>query len=68
MIKEIADPISNQGWPASVQQSLAEVPTDVQAIQDGYISITPLQYNLTSVTGLEQVMPKLTNLAFGAAS
>ncbi len=26
--------------------------TDVQAVRDNYIAITPLQYNLTSVTGL----------------
>ena len=27
-------------------------PTDVQAIRDNYITITPLQYNLTAATGL----------------
>jgi len=59
VIEEIEDPISSQGWPQAVQQSLAEVPTDVQAIQEGYISVTPLQYNLTSVTGLQQIMPDL---------
>jgi len=63
VIEEIEDPISSQGWPPSVQQSLAEVPTDVRAIQEGYISITPLQYNLTSVTGLQQIMPGLTDLS-----
>lgn len=62
VIEEIEDPISSQGWPPSVQQSLAEVPTDVQTIQAGYISITPLQYNLTSVTGLQQIMPGLAAL------
>ena len=61
VVEEIEDPISSQGWPLDVQQSLAMVPTDVQAIQDGYISITPLQYNLTAVTGLQQIAPeKLT--------
>ena len=30
----------------------AHVPTDVQAIRDHYISLTPLQYNLTSIRGL----------------
>jgi len=35
----------------------------VRAIQEGYISITPLQYNLTSVTGLQQIMPGLTDLS-----
>ena len=29
----------------------AHIPTDVQAIRDRYISITPLQYNLTDVRG-----------------
>jgi 5'-nucleotidase len=33
--------------------SLSEqAPTDVQAIRDNYITITPLQYNLTAATGL----------------
>lgn len=29
----------------------AQIPTDVQAIRENYISITPLQYNLTDVRG-----------------
>lgn len=29
-----------------------EVPTDVQAIRDKYISVTPLQYNLTDTAGV----------------
>lgn len=29
------------------------IPTDVQAIRDNYITITPLQYNLTDVMGFE---------------
>ena len=29
-----------------------EVPTDVQAIREQYISVTPLQYNLTDVAGV----------------
>jgi len=29
----------------------SEVPTDVQAIRDRYISVTPLQYNLTDAAG-----------------
>lgn len=29
-----------------------QAPTDVQAIRDNYITITPLQYNLTATTGL----------------
>jgi broad specificity polyphosphatase/5'/3'-nucleotidase SurE len=31
------------------------LPTDVQAIRDRYISLTPLQYNLTFVRGLSQM-------------
>ncbi|MEA5509135.1 5'/3'-nucleotidase SurE [Crocosphaera sp. UHCC 0190] len=30
-----------------------DIPTDVQAIQHNYITITPLQYNLTDVAGFE---------------
>ncbi|HAC62402.1 MAG TPA: 5'/3'-nucleotidase SurE [Cyanothece sp. UBA12306] len=30
-----------------------DIPTDVQAIQHNYITITPLQYNLTDVEGFE---------------
>lgn len=30
-----------------------DIPTDVQAIQDNYITITPLQYNLTDVAGFD---------------
>jgi 5'-nucleotidase len=32
-----------------------DVPADVQAIREKYISITPLQYNLTYATGLKQL-------------
>lgn len=30
----------------------SDIPTDVQAIRDNYISVTPLQYNLTDVAGV----------------
>ncbi|WP_346290681.1 5'/3'-nucleotidase SurE [Sphaerothrix gracilis] len=36
----------------SVKTGKVSVPADVQAIQANYITITPLQYNLTSATGL----------------
>jgi 5'-nucleotidase len=62
VIEEIEDPISSQGLPPAVQQTLGAILTDVQAVQDGYISITPLQYNLTSVTGLNQIIPGLDAL------
>ncbi|PZO34472.1 MAG: 5'/3'-nucleotidase SurE [Shackletoniella antarctica] len=51
-IQEIEDPLPNQGWPLELKQSLAAIPTDVQAIRDRYISVTPLQYNLTAVGDL----------------
>jgi 5'-nucleotidase len=35
--------------------STTQIPTDVQAIRDRYISITPLQYNLTAPQGLNQL-------------
>lgn len=38
----------------------ADIPTDVQAVKDNYIAITPLQYNLTDVTGISS----LPNLKF----
>lgn len=50
--EEVEDPLTNQGWPVELQHALKQIPTDVQAIGEGYISITPLQYNLTSATGL----------------
>ncbi len=37
---------------AEASETLDQVPTDVQAIRDNYITLTPLQYNLTAVTGL----------------
>ena len=35
-----------------------DVPTDVEAIANNYITITPLQYNLTYVSGLKQLASK----------
>jgi 5'-nucleotidase len=32
-----------------------DIPTDVQAIRKNYITITPLQYNLTDVCGVEHL-------------
>ncbi|MFB2971474.1 5'/3'-nucleotidase SurE [Aerosakkonema sp. BLCC-F183] len=32
-----------------------DIPTDVKAIRDNYITITPLQYDLTSATGLHNL-------------
>ena len=33
----------------------SQIPTDVQAVSNNYISITPLQYNLTYAAGLEEL-------------
>jgi 5'-nucleotidase len=33
----------------------ADVPTDVQAIRDKYITVTPLQYNLTDPAGVDSL-------------
>ncbi|WOD38021.1 5'/3'-nucleotidase SurE [Nodosilinea sp. E11] len=51
-IADLEDPLPNQGWPPELKQSLTTIPTDVQAIHDRYISVTPLQYNLTAVGDL----------------
>lgn len=47
---EEVEPEQNLGIPK-------EILTDVQAIRQNYITVTPLQYNLTSVAGLNQ-LPK----------
>lgn len=38
-----------------VPDAIEDAPTDVQAVRENYISITPLQYNLTSAKGLGQL-------------
>lgn len=35
---------------------LQAIPTDMQAIRDNYISITPLQYNLTYIDGVDSLI------------
>jgi 5'-nucleotidase len=40
-----------------------DVPTDVQAIRDNYITITPLHYNLTSPLGLNMTQEWTTGLS-----
>ncbi|MBD1917518.1 MULTISPECIES: 5'/3'-nucleotidase SurE [Cyanophyceae] len=51
-VEDIEDPLPNQGWPPDLTQAMVAIPTDVQAIRDRYISVTPLQYNLTAVGDL----------------
>lgn len=55
VVEEASEPIAHQGWPPEIIQALEAVPTDIQAVKAGYISITPLQYNLTSLTGVPQL-------------
>lgn len=44
--------------PEIASIELGASPTDVQAIRDNYITITPLQYNLTCATGLDQLQKR----------
>ncbi|HIK46357.1 MAG TPA: 5'/3'-nucleotidase SurE [Leptolyngbyaceae cyanobacterium M65_K2018_010] len=53
VIEELEDAAIHQAWPPDLQKALAAIPTDVQTIKEGYISITPLHHNLTAVTGLK---------------
>lgn len=45
-----------------VEPILADVPTDVEAIASNYITITPLQYNLTYASKLKQLTDKKFDL------
>lgn len=38
-----------------------DIPTDVEAIRQNYITVTPLQYNLTYASGLEQLRQRPFN-------
>ncbi|NET30440.1 MAG: 5'/3'-nucleotidase SurE [Cyanothece sp. SIO1E1] len=57
-LEEIDDEACDSGvrsHPSDLQKSLElvhQMPTDVQKIRDNYITITPLQYNLTCVSSL----------------
>lgn len=67
VLEDVEDPIAQQHYPPALRDSLLAIATDVEAIQAGYISITPLQYNLTAVTGLtalaDWVPPKVADRA-----
>jgi 5'-nucleotidase len=41
-----------------------DIPTDVQAIRNNYITVTPLQYNLTYASGLQQLQKWELNFPF----
>jgi 5'-nucleotidase len=49
---EVVEEIAQQD---SDQFSQINIPTDVEAIKDDYITITPLQYNLTDITIAKQL-------------
>lgn len=56
-VVETSDVVSPSHFPQGIQSVhqldwWQQTSTDVQAIRDRFISITPLQYNLTCVTGL----------------
>ncbi|MBD0267099.1 MAG: 5'/3'-nucleotidase SurE [Cyanobacteria bacterium Co-bin8] len=63
VLEDVEDPIGNQGWPEETAQALRPVSTDVQAVKENYISITPLQYNLTSLAGLPQLQTAIADPA-----
>lgn len=52
VLEEVEDPVAQQPYPPAQRASMLAIATDVQAVQEGYVSITPLQYNLTAVGGL----------------
>ncbi|HEY9764463.1 MAG TPA: 5'/3'-nucleotidase SurE [Trichocoleus sp.] len=55
VLEEVEESLANAGWPPETAQALQGIPTDVQAAKENYISITPLQYNLTSLAGIPQL-------------
>ncbi|NJL23498.1 MAG: hypothetical protein HC895_26085 [Leptolyngbyaceae cyanobacterium SM1_3_5] len=61
LLEEVDDPTEEfTAWPNAqlepVDRSwLQAMATDVQAIRRSYITVTPLQYNLTCGTGLQQL-------------
>ncbi|MDJ0702415.1 MAG: 5'/3'-nucleotidase SurE [Leptolyngbyaceae cyanobacterium MO_188.B28] len=61
VIEEIEPETSDFGGrsqPLNGQEGLESthyIPTDVEAIKENYITITPLQYNLTSLSGLSHL-------------
>ncbi|MBD2257361.1 5'/3'-nucleotidase SurE [Pseudanabaena sp. FACHB-2040] len=63
VLEDVEDPIGNQGWSEETAQALRPVSTDVQAVKENYISITPLQYNLTSLAGLPQLQTAIADPA-----
>lgn len=58
---DIEDPLTAQIWPEPVYQHIKALPTDVQAIREGYVSITPLQYNLTALADIMVVKDWMAN-------
>jgi 5'-nucleotidase len=59
VLEEVEDEVEQA--PAAVAAALRAVPSDVQAVKQNYISITPLQYNLTALAGLAQLAAAIDN-------
>lgn len=57
VIQEVED-APHPEWDQATAAAVKALPTDVAAIQQGYISITPLQYNLTAIRGLAELLGK----------
>lgn len=62
VLEDLEDPIAELGWPDAVIAEMATVPTDIQTIREHCISVTPLQYNLTSITGVPACDRSLSHL------
>ena len=59
-LEDVEEPMAHLPYPPDLRDALLAISTDTAAIQEGYISITPLQYNLTAIpelTTLSQWMP-----------
>ena len=59
---EVAEDISQMINPDS---TIGEIPTDVQANCQNYITVTPLQYNLTCKVGLESLQQSQLRFSLG---
>lgn len=59
---EVAEDISQMLNPDS---TIGEIPTDVQANCQNYITVTPLQYNLTCKVGLESLQQSQLRFSLG---
>ena len=63
-LKPETSDFGDRSQPLNRQEGLESthyIPTDVEAIKENYITITPLQYNLTSLSGLTHLQMWRTN-------